>query len=674
MKIPFRRITEFCSVHGRKAWLFAACFCLSGVGATAAQESGPTQREAFSRAWQAAARGDQAELRRQLPGLQGYLLYPYLQYEDLRQRRGRVPDDEMVEFLASHGDWAFSGPLKAAWLRTLASEHRWSSLLVNAADSTDAEVRCAYLQARIRAGQTEGLLPAAQALWNVGRSQPDACDAVFRWLQQEGGITPGLAWQRIELSMEAGQPRLSLYLARFLPDHDRIWVDRWYEQHTAGYGRLDQAGRWPDAEVARDITEFGLRRLARNDPDRAWHIYQALSGHFSWPSDVRGGLVREIALWSAVNGSSAANERIRAVPVDARDDALLEWRVRYALAREDWGEVLSAVAAMSPAAAGASRWRYWRARALLATNQTARAEELLQELAVEASFYGFLAADMLALPYTVCPEQPAVPAETIDSLAMQPGFERALELRKAGIDHWSRSEWSLAARRLDQEGLRAAAGLAVREQWPDMAIFALGDSGDQRWYEWRFPLDFHALVEANASAMNLDPSWVMGLMRSESAMAESALSSAGARGLMQVTPGTARQLAKRHGYSYTGPQQLMRADDNVRFGTTYMRELSDRFGNNPVLVSGAYNAGPGAVERWLKNRPSGDPAIWIETLPYYETRDYIPRVLAFATLYDWRLQRPVSRISSRMPAFDSGAGSGTMHAGQTAEVVCRITG
>jgi len=143
---------------------------------------------------------------------------------------------------------------------------------------------------------------------------------------------------------------------------------------------------------------------------------------------------------------------------------------------------------------------------------------------------------------------------------------------------------------------------------------------------------------------------------------------------MQMTPGTARQLARRHNFAFTGPEQLMRAEDNVRFGTTYLRDLLDRFGHNPVLVSGAYNAGPNAVDRWLAERPAGDPAIWVETLPYFETRDYIPRVLAFATLYDWRLQRPVTRITSRMPAFDSGAGSGTMQAVETTEVVCRATG
>jgi soluble lytic murein transglycosylase len=117
----------------------------------------------------------------------------------------------------------------------------------------------------------------------------------------------------------------------------------------------------------------------------------------------------------------------------------------------------------------------------------------------------------------------------------------------------------------------------------------------------------------------------------------------------------------------------MQAEDNIRFGTTYLRDLLDRFGNNEVLVSGAYNAGPHVVERWMSGRQTDDPAIWVETIPYFETRDYIPRVLAFSTIYDWRLQNSVSRVSSRMPAFDKSE-PGSEQTGSSAEVVCRTPG
>ncbi len=636
----------------------------------AAEGTGLQEREKFSRAWKAATRGERTVFLQLMPTLQDYLLYPYLQYEDLRFRRASVDDQEMVTFLDVHNDWAFTAGLRTAWLKSLGKKKRWDSLLQYAVVAGDTEVRCYLAHAQIVRGQTDGLVPVAQGLWAVGKSQPDACDPVFKWLKEQGGITPGLAWERIRLAMEARQPRLTLYLARFVPANERVWVERWQQQDRTGYRRLDRAQKWPDVEKSRQITAYGLRNLARNDADRAWKIFAALNGHFSWSAEVQGAILREIALWSAVDVAAGTSTRMRAVPELYRDGKLLEWWVRFGLATENWSEVIQVIASMPPDLRDDARWRYWDARAHLSIGDPEYAHNLLGKLAQEASYYGFLSADHLDQPYSICPQEPQIDQASLDALRKQSGFQRALELHHAGMRNWSRSEWQMATRQLENEGLRLAAALAIEESWPDLAIFALGNSGDYRWYDWRFPVEHSVLVENHAQNNNLDVSWVMGLMRSESAMAEDAVSSAGARGLMQVTPNTARELAKRNSYPYAGHHQLLLAETNILFGTTYLRELIDRFGNNPVLVSGAYNAGPNAVDRWLDSRPGSEPAIWIETLPYFETRDYIPRVLAFSTIYDWRLQQPVTRISSRMPAFDSGSMGGAIQGRQTASVVC----
>lgn len=649
--------------------LLSICIGCVPVAASRADDSAR-----FLDAWQAASRGDRAAFQQGLADLQGYLLYPYLRYEDLRDRRNQVPDDEMALFLDAHRDWAFAAALEKAWWRALARNQRWTSLLNHAAGASEADVRCAYVEARIRSGASEGLLQDAQDLWAVGHSQPEDCDPVFAWLRQQGGITPELAWTRIGRAMEERQPRLTRYLARFLPEAERVWADRWYQQDQGGYRRLDQAKGWPDSPYAQDITAFGIARLARSDADRAARIYYDLEPRIAWPEVDQAELLREIALWSAVSGSPDTIVRMQAVPPAARDDNLLEWWARAAISAGNWSDLLAALDQLSEESRGTARWRYWRARALTGTGNPEAGSALLAQLAAEANFYAFLAADLLAMPYSLCPEEPVVPEPDVTAVAALPGIARALELRRLAILNWARAEWSLAVRGLDREGLRAAAAVAVRENWPDMAIFALGDSGDQRWYEWRFPLSYEAFVITSATAQGLDPSWVMGLMRSESAMAADALSAVGARGLMQVMPDTARLVAGRYGLRYTGSEQLLSPEDNIRFGTAYMRDLLTRFGGNPVLVSGAYNAGPGAVKRWLGERQIDDPVAWIENLPYRETREYIPRVLAFATLYDWRLQRPVARISTRMPAFDSSATSGTIQGGQTAEVVCHQSG
>lgn len=645
----------------------ALALVASSLAAAEPVVSRPADRALFMEAWSAARSGPRSRFEELGPRLKDYVLYPYWQYEDYRHRRAQVAPPTLAAFLEAHEDWAFTPGLRTAWLKTLGKRAQWQALLAYGATSKNTEVRCYHARARLATGDTDGLLDDVKALWTVGRSQPDACDPLFVWLRNQGAITPELAWERIRLAMAEGNPRLTFYLARFLPNPDRTWLDRWQRFDQDRYRRLDRATSWHDSELTRMIAEESLRRLARLDPDRAMALYGPMERHFDWSSEVRGDLAREIALWALVDLHEDALAFVRRVPPAHRNDQLHEWWARAAMARDDWPSVLEAIDGLEGEAADDDRWRYWRARAQLATGEAASGKAELDALASRTNYYGFLAADQLRQPYTICPKDPPVSDSDIDALAAQPRFHRALELHRAELNNWAAAEWTGAARALPTEELKVAAGLARREGWHDRTIFALGDSGELRFYEWRFPVLHTDAIMAASGDLDLDPSWVLGIMRSESAMMETAKSSAGALGLMQVTPATARTLARQHGLSYRSSRQLLDGDVNIRFGTTYLRQLLDEYGQNPVLVSGAYNAGPNAVNRWLDSRSLDEAAQWVETLPYYETRDYIPRVLTFTTLYDWRLGNPVRRISSRMPGIESG----TMSVDPHAQVVCR---
>ena len=634
-----------------------------------AQAPGSSEDQ-FKRAWQAARSGDRPQFERLKNGLTDYVLYPYLQYEDYRNRRATADPAEVAAFLDAHADWAFTTSLRRSWLIELGRNKRWEALLAYAPGHPDAEVRCYLAQARIHRGQGDIALTDARELWAAGKSQPDACDPVFSWFRNAGGITAETAWSRVSLAMAARNPGLASYLARFLPADERVWVERWLQQDRQGYTRLDQARRWPRETQALDITAYGLRRLARSDADRAWRDFEKLDGTMQWPVDVRTAIVRDIALWSAVANDPQALSRMQAVPLEARDDELLEWWARSGLARANWAEVILAVAAMSEEVKSSGRWRYWDARARLQLGDPDYAMKLLAGLSAEASYYGFLAADYLGQPYTICSQDAGISPGQLAQFSQTPVLLRVNALQQVGLSNWSRAEWDLNLKRLTSGEQRLAAALAVENNWPDLAILALTAADNSRLYEWRFPLVYVAQVTEQARRHRLDAAWVMGLMRSESAMAEHAVSPANARGLMQVLPATAAQVAQRHSYPYRGSEQLMQADQNIMFGTAYLREMMDKFSDNQVLVSGAYNAGPGAVRRWLKDLPGTEAAVWIELLPYFETRDYIPRVLAFTTIYQWRMQLPVQRISSRMPAPDSGNISAVSGPGETTEVSC----
>jgi soluble lytic murein transglycosylase len=618
------------------------------------------QRQAFMQAWQAAKRGDRQQVQQLSAGLQDYVLYPYLRYDEFLARRASVDPAEMSTFLSAHQDWAFHKGLRRAWLRSLGETGRWDALLqyTDLTVDTETDIQCFYAQARIQRQQLEGLLSQAQELWAVGKSQPEVCDPVFAWLKKNQGISHELGWLRTSRAMQARNPRMTIYLSRFVSADDKVWLERWQQLDSGAYLRLDRSRSWPDDARGREIVSFGLQQLARKDADRAWQLYPQLADHFSWSEAERGAILREIAMWSAVEGATDATTRMHTVPPAAQDDKLLEWWARSGLAAQNWAEVVLAVAAMSPESKNSPRWQYWDARARIQLGDEGYAQGLLENLAGQANYHGFLAADLLDFPYAICPQAAEIDVAAVDAFAARPAILRSLELQRADLKNWSRSEWSLVTRGMSAEDLRLAAALATREGWYYEAIVALAGSGELQWYDWRFPMAYAGLVQPQAGKRNLDPAWVMGLMRSESAMAVDAVSPADARGLMQVMPATARQIAKRNSYKYSGTEQLMQAETNILFGTTFLREMMDKFNNNPVLVTGAYNAGPGAVERWLQSLPGQDAAIWIEILPYYETRDYIPRVLTFSTIYNYLLNRSqaevsVQRISGRMPPPDS---------------------
>jgi len=647
--------------------MLAIAWSLPVNPASAAGKASQTELEQFKAAWEAAGRGDHDSFRKIAGGLQDYLLYPYLQYEDYRNRRRSVPADEMAAFLAAHQDWAFTPGLRNAWLKTLADKKQWADLVKWSEGVSDTVIMCQRVRAQIILKQADGVMTEAQRLWTVGRSQPDECDPVFAWLVKNGGVSPSLAWERIRLAIEAGNSSLAGYLGRFVPEDQRRWLDAWRDLSRNNYARLEKSRSWQDNEQTRLLTSASLLRLARSDAELAAKTFDVLDDHFRWEESRRATLLHDIALYSAVDMDEDTTANMMRVPFIYRDSQLLEWWTRFLLATQDWPEVVKVIAQMPEEIRNDDRWRYWLAQAELRSGQVKPPSPLLQELAGRANYYGFLAADELGLDYNICPAKPEVGADEVERVAGLGGFRRALELRKAGLDNWAINEWALAAARVPTSELKAVAALAIREGWYDRAIFALGNSGDLNLYEWRFPLAWETDITDAARKNQLDPAWVYGTIRSESAMLETARSSANALGLMQVTPATGRRMARQHGLPWSGVEQLKTVDGNLSIGTAYMSDLLKDFQHNPVLVSGAYNAGPRAVQRWLDTRPRGEAAIWIETLPYFETRDYIPRVLAFTTIYDWRMGGKIKRISDRMPHIESGK----INIDGDTEAVCR---
>ena len=623
--------------------LISACLLPAGSLADDLAE----QRELFKQAWQAASRGDQAAVESAIDRLAGYPLTPYLEFELHRSRIDRVPAPVIEHFLARYRDWSFAGDLETVWLRSLGRRGEDELLLRHGRNHADIRVRCYVARARTRAGDTDGLADDIRELWLHGQSRPDECNPAFAWWRRQGNPRPDDAWQRFGLAIDAGESGLARYLRRYLSELDRPWADHWLRLAVRPSTGLNQAARWQDHVRSRELVGWALNRLAPSNWERAEQLWQRFQHRFDWPQDDANAIARRIALFRAVSLDDGAVAAIDRLPDHVRDQQMLEWRLRASLARADWDNVLASIQAMSTEEQLSARWRYWRARALAELGRP-EAGLLFAGLATEAHYYGFLSAARLGQPLTLCNRELNADGAIQRRLMRNAEFERALELYRVGLGAHARRTWQRAIRRLGRTELRQAALLAAGAGWHDRAVFALGSAGAMDAYLWRFPIIERGQVETEARRWQVDPALVYGLMRAESAMQADAISPAGARGLLQLMPGTAAAVARRQGLAYSGDRDLTNPAINIPLGIAHLRELQDRFDGDWTRVAAAYNAGIRAAERWLAERPQAETDIWLETLPFFETRDYVPRVLAFATIYEWQLGREPGVLAAHL--------------------------
>lgn len=618
------------------------------ASASAATASDP-RRAAFLQALDIAEHAPLADYAAAAKPLADHPLAAYLEYAHLRRRLGDrkagASPAAVEHFLHRHAALPIANELRATWLYDLIRRRDWQHYRQAYVEQRDPTLRCAALHARLAAGLDAALLDDAQREWLVGTPLPAQCDAVFLALRAAGRLTRDLHWQRIDLAATANNLGLIRFLAPALPAAERKTA----ESYAAFLASPSQAATtaWPRDARSRRIAVSGLGALAKRDPDAAEALLSALATPLQLDDAERGAVLNQIALWSAASYLPQAAQRFARVPAAAYDERLHEWRAREALARGDNAATRRAIAAMPEAQRADPRWRYIDAR-LRELGDAAGAQADFVALAREPSYYGFLAADRLGQPYALCPIS-SPDAATADSvLASHPAVQRALALHAIQREAWARREWDAALPALDAAQRRAAVMLADAQGWYDRGVFALNRDDDLRLYALRFPLPHARALRDEAKKNALDPAWVAALIRAESAWRADARSHADARGLMQLLPGTAKMEANRLGLGWRGTASLSDPNTNLALGTAHLAQMLARHGGQPYLATAAYNAGPAPVARWLAQRPPQQIDLWIETIPYRETRDYVARILAFSAIYDWRLHGKAVPVTRRM--------------------------
>ena len=638
----------------RWMWCIASSLPALALAATPAADRA-SQREAFRSALAAAAKPPNADSRHWATLLREshYPLYPYVELAALRAKLATHTNAEIDAFLKRWPDTLAASDLRKAWLRELARRNDWTSFQAFYVDgSNDLDLQCNAWQARLgKPGSTkEAFAKDVQTLWADERDLPAACDPVITAARAQGVLSDKDVWTRIERSAEAGKFGAASSAAALLAGANAADAQRIAATLRDPAAQLAQAKNWTDTPRMRDAIAWGLARYARRDSAAAETSWADLQPRFKWDETQKNRILHAIALYRATSYSPDALARLKALPDAADDDATREWHVRVALAAGDFPETLAALDRLTDVQKADARWRYLRARVLGKLGRDAEAKPILADVAREANFHGFLAADWLDQPYAICSDTLAADERVEAKLAQQSDLERAFEFRELGMLHDARREWSFAMGKLAADERRLAADYAFRKGWYDRAVFAFSaDPQTQRLYEQRFPLGMLDSVRKQSRDAGIDPAWAYGILRAESAWMSDARSSANAYGLMQLLPGVAKKLAKSLGLHFGSASDLFDPEFNVHLGTHYLAQMADAYQGSPWLASAAYNAGQAPVGRWLDARAAFDPDFFIETIPYKETRDYVARVMAFSVIYDWRMNGKALSLSSRMP-------------------------
>ena len=576
--------------------------------------------------------GDGFKLAGYVGKIRGHALESYVAFWRLRLRLEEADPGEVRDFLARNAGTLLAEQLRRDWLLVLGKSGLWElfrqeyPLLVKA----DPDVACYALQER-RQRQDASVFAEVKPFWQAPRALPAGCVPVVEAMLQSGDLAPRDLRDRFRLLVQANLMAEARRIAERMPADQAPSTIQIDNAAGAPARFLERSDIGLKTAAGRELAIVALTSLVRSDLRRAVNCWDGrLREHF--PLEDQQYVWAMLATYAARCHLPDAVEWFKKAGELPLSDEQLAWRARIALRQGNWPDVKGAIERMSPTERLEPVWIYWLGRSLCALGAHADGRTLLGRIAGEHHFYGRLAAEELEIPLEIPPKAAPTSREEIAEVANRAGMQRSLALYRLGLRNEAAAEWRWAVRTMDDRTLLAAAELAMRNGIWDRAINTADRTVAEHDFTLRYPAPYSKVLSKQAHVRKLDEPLLFGLVRQESRFIADARSSAGAAGLMQLLPSTARLVAKKIGMKGFRPSRLGQPEVNVALGAFYLRQVLDGFGGNAVLAAAAYNAGPARARRWCDAKPL-EGAIYVETIPFAETRQYVKKVMANTVYY-----------------------------------------
>lgn len=570
-------------------------------------------------------------------------LVAYLEHATLRRGLGKVPFERLQAFVDRHPEGRLEKSLRQDAIEHYGKAGAHARVIALHAPGLDLASDCRVLQARLAQKQTPERDEVIELYRRADRLTPE-CAAAFDWLEAQGGLDEALLSERFERALTQRRLDVARSLRARLGRLRGAWVERSYALHAEPATALAAAAQWPVDPALQPAIAAAVAQLARRQPAQAESHRQQLAKRYAFSDAQQAQMQRAIAIHAAADRLPQAGPWFERMPATWLDDDAWSWRMRVAIGQRTYAPALRTLSGLPEDLRSKAQFAWLAGRLAELSGEDETARDWFAMAAREATFHGFLAADRIDAPYPLCDATPSAPPSGADE---EINLRRALAWWAVGERTRGFREWWYGLEQWSPPLRQHAGLLAAAAGWHDAAVWALNGEQTRNWYQARFPLAWPDETRAQARANGLHPSWVRGLIRAESTWNPQARSSVGAQGLMQVMPATARAVARRHGLSQ---YRLTDPEHSITLGSAYLAELSERYEGQPILATAAYNAGPGAVERWPRSEDLPID-LWIETITYKETREYVPRVLAFKVIYDWRADGIITRLSDRIPGL-----------------------
>ncbi len=638
----------------------AAALLLAAVSASSDSALALTEqtelRQYYLQAEQQLSRGKLSNWRKLKSKLKDYPLYPYLKLRELKAMGAKARYGE-VSRIMKEGQIPIPSYFLSWWMKQLHSSRNWTAIISHFADARPVSIRCRYAEALYHARRSEAALEAIRPLWLVKRSQHKNCDTVFGLALKSGLISDQLVWERLLLTSARGASSMNKYLTGLLRSKGMAaWASRLSEVHrNPRTVVVANAKSWSGSAQGRDLIRYGINRIRIKDPRSAVKVWKSVKTLAAMSAEEAADIERAIAVSLATRHDALAIGLFEGLPRSTHDKTSIEWWARSVLLQQDWQALIKVLDSMDDEIAQRPVWQYWRAKSLHALGKADEARSIWSSLSKRSDYYGFLSADAIGVEYTELTFAATTSIFEYFNALDEPGIHRIREFLALRKPYSARRELNALGSERTPDFWRNLAHLFHHWGWHDGAIRAYRktDFADAEAVELLFPRPFIQSVRREASRHAVPMPWIFGIMRQESLFVPDIRSGAGAIGLMQLIPSTARAEAKRQKLKAPTTRSLSSPQLNVRLGAGYLKGLLNRTDGNVIFALCGYNAGPRNMARWRASSPAKDARQWVEAIPFTETRRYVKKVLSNIIVYERLLELKTNRIGDYLFISDS---------------------